>query len=69
MLTDFDKDVDKLARIANGYISEGVTYEEITTGNWFDYEVRSILDRYPEYPGDKERLKKFVAIKIKELMD
>lgn len=57
-------DVDKLARITNGYISEGAKYEEITTDEWFDHEVQSITDRYPEGNLDKtvvsERVKKIV---------
>lgn len=69
MLTVFNKDVDKLAIIANGYISEGAKYEEIINGYWFDQEVQSIVDRYPEYTGDEEHLKSFIAAKIKDLMN
>lgn len=57
-------DVDKLARITNGYISEGAKYEEITTDEWFDHEIQTIMDRYPEGNLDKtvvsERVKKIV---------
>ena len=57
-------DVDKLARITNGYISEGAKYEEVTTDDWFDHEVQSLMDKYPEGNLDKtvvsDRVKKIV---------
>ena len=60
----FGVDVDKLARITYGYISEGAKYEEITTDDWFDNEVQSLMDRYPEGNLDKtvvsDRVKKIV---------
>lgn len=64
-LRRYSRDVDNLAIIANGYISEGAKYEEIINGYWFDQEVQSIIDRYPGSNDTKENLKDFIAEKIK----
>lgn len=65
----FGADVNKLATIAYGYISEGAEYDEVTTDDWFDNEVRSLMDKYPEGNFDKDMLKATIKRKIKELTD
>ena len=65
----FGVDVDKLARITYGYISEGAKYEEITTDDWFDHEVQSLMDRYPEGNFDKDMLKATIRREIEALME
>lgn len=65
----FGADVDKLARITYGYISEGAKYEEITTDDWFDHEVQSLMDRYPEGNFDKDMLKATIKREIEALME
>lgn len=65
----FVVDVDKLARITYGYISEGAKYEEITTDDWFDNEVQSLMDKYPEGNLDKTVVSDLVKKIVKGLMN
>ena len=65
----FGADVNKLATIAYGYISEGAEYDDVTTDDWFDNEVQCLMGKYSEGNFDKDMLKAAIKRKIKELMD